>query len=58
MVEINREIVIAELEGEATDGEIADYYAAKESGDYGEWGVTKITYKCKKCEYSIIEEVY
>ena len=49
MVGINRERVMVEMDDDATEGQMADYSAAELSGDFGEWGVTEITYKCEKC---------
>ena len=56
MEEIDRREVMVELPEGATEGEIADYTAAQESGDYGKWGATQVTYKCKKCGYTLVEE--
>lgn len=46
---IGHERTMVELDDDATEGQMADYMAAELSGDYGEWGVTEVTYKCKKC---------
>lgn len=32
-----------------TEGQMTDYMAAEMSGDYGEWVVNIVTYKCSKC---------
>lgn len=32
-----------------TEGQMADYMASEMSGDYGEWVVDIVTYKCSKC---------
>ncbi len=45
---IRRETTMAELD-DATDGQKADYLAAEQSGDFGDWGITEVTYECKKC---------
>ncbi|MGB9635987.1 MAG: hypothetical protein ACPL1Y_01900, partial [Thermoplasmata archaeon] len=50
MMEVNRQYVLADVDfEELTEGEMADYMAAELSGDFGEWGVTEITYQCGKC---------
>ncbi len=49
MKEINRECRMDELDDDATEGQMADYMAAELSGDYGDWGVVEITYKCGRC---------
>lgn len=46
---IGHERTMVELDDDATEGQMADYMAAELSDDYGEWGVTEVTYKCKKC---------
>jgi hypothetical protein len=38
-----------ELEEDATDGQMADYFAAEESGDMGAWGVAVVGYECPSC---------
>ena len=59
MVEIGREEVLADVDfEELTEGQMADYEAAVASGDLGEWGVTEVTYKCKKCGYTGVEQLY
>lgn len=32
-----------------SEGQMADYMASEMSGDYGEWVVDIVTYKCTKC---------
>ncbi|MGC9060362.1 MAG: ribonuclease H-like domain-containing protein [Thermoplasmata archaeon] len=50
MMEVNRQYVLADVDfEELTEGEMADYMTAELSGDFGEWGVTEITYQCGKC---------
>lgn len=49
MIEISRESVMSEMPDDATDGQMADYIMAQESGDYGDWGCMEIIYKCEKC---------
>ena len=41
---------MAELDEDATDGQIADYFAAEESGDNGEWNLGIVEYSCAKCD--------
>ncbi|MDP2216403.1 MAG: hypothetical protein Q8J68_03840 [Methanolobus sp.] len=33
-----------------SDGEMNEYFAAEMSGEYGEFGVNVVVYKCPKCE--------
>ena len=40
MEEIDRHEVMVELPEDASEGQNAEYTAAQESGDYGEWGET------------------
>ncbi len=49
MIEISRKRVMVEIDDDATEGQMADYMTAELSGDFGEWGVTEITYSCEKC---------
>lgn len=46
MKEVNREQVINELDEDATEGQMADYFAAELSGDTSAWESTEVTYKC------------
>lgn len=32
-----------------TEGQMADYMAAEESGNFGDWTIVEKTYKCPKC---------
>lgn len=36
-----------------TEGQMADYMAAEMSGNYGEWAVSIVTYKCSKCSEKV-----
>ena len=45
---------MAELEEDASDGQMADYTAAELSGDYGAWGMIETEYKCDNCDHEII----
>ena len=54
MIEVSRQRVMAQMDEDATEGQMADYMAAELSGDFGEWGVTEIIYKCEKCGSIII----
>lgn len=49
MIELNRETILDEMDENFTEGQIAEYFAAQESGEYNEFGYTEITYKCEKC---------
>lgn len=49
MKKVNRYIELDEPEYELTDGQQADYLAALESGDTGEWDYGVIEYECTTC---------
>lgn len=53
MVKMDRRMEMAELDEDATEGQIADYFAAEESGDMGAWGMGVVEYWCKGCEVAI-----
>lgn len=36
--------------GGMTEGQMADYMGAEMSGDFGDWAVSVVTYKCPKCD--------
>ncbi len=40
---------MAEMDDEATDGQIADYFAAELSGDFGAWNIGLVSYRCPGC---------
>lgn len=47
---VDRRTELAELDENATDGQMADYFAAELSGDYGAWGIGIIEYYCPNCD--------
>ena len=54
---MSRKSELAECDmDDMTDGQRADYMAAKMSGDYGDWSIIVETYKCPKCEATLIIE--
>ena len=50
MRKIDRRDEMAELNDGATGGQMADYFAAEESGDWGAWNEGIIEYHCKDCD--------
>jgi predicted RNA-binding Zn-ribbon protein involved in translation (DUF1610 family) len=41
-----------------TEGQMADYMAAEMSGDYEDWAIDVVTYKCPKCgKIEIVEYI-
>lgn len=50
MRKIDRRNDIDELNEDATDGQIADYFAAELSGDNGSWNLGVVEYHCPKCD--------
>lgn len=57
MIEIDHEQVMTQPDENASEGQIADYMAAVEAGDFRNWGVTETTYKCKKCGNIVIVQI-
>ncbi|MCG7938895.1 MAG: hypothetical protein JAZ04_08570 [Candidatus Thiodiazotropha lotti] len=49
MHKIDRRDEMAELDDSATDGQMADYFAAELSGDNGAWNLGIVEYHCSKC---------
>lgn len=49
MRKIDRRDEMAELDKSATDGQMADYFAAECSGDNGAWNLGVVEYFCPKC---------
>ena len=49
LLKIDRREEMAELEEDATDGQLADHLAAELSGDRGAWNLGIIEYRCPKC---------
>ena len=43
-----KELMECDVE-DMTEGQMADYMASEMSGDYGDWAVDVVTYKCQKC---------
>jgi len=49
MLKVDRRLEMAELDENATEGQIADYFAAELSGDMGAWRMGIVEYKCGEC---------
>lgn len=49
MLKVDRRLDMAELDEDATEGQIADHFAAIESGDMGAWALGIVEYKCVGC---------
>lgn len=49
LVKVDRRTELAEFDEDATEGQMADYFAAELSGDYGSWGIGIVEYRCPKC---------
>jgi hypothetical protein len=49
MLKIDRRDEMDELNDDATDGQMADYFAAELSGDNGAWNLGIVEYFCPKC---------
>lgn len=50
MVKVDRREEMADLDDDATDGQMADFLAAEISGDAGAWSVGIIEYLCTSCD--------
>jgi len=50
LIKIDRREEMADLDGEVTDGQMADYLAAELSGDHGAWGIGIVGYYCSRCK--------
>jgi len=50
LIKLDRRAELAELDEDATDGQMADHFAAELSGDYGAWGIGIVEYYCPKCD--------
>lgn len=49
MIKIDRRTEMADLDDDASEGQIADNIAANLSGDYGAWGMGIVEYLCPSC---------
>lgn len=50
LIKIDRREEMADLDDEATDGQMADYLAAELSGDNGAWNIGIVEYQCSRCK--------
>ena len=58
MIVINHQKTMVEEDtDDMTDGQMADYLAAQESGDYGNWEVEIYTFQCPKCKKTLQVQV-
>lgn len=46
---VDRRTELADLDEDATDGQMADYLAAELTGDFGPWGIGVVEYACPNC---------
>lgn len=58
LIKDDRRTELSELGEDATDGQVADYFAAELSGDYAAWGIGVVEYSCPSCHrvYQIITD--
>ena len=49
MLKVDRRMEMADPDENASEGQIADYFAAQLSGDMGAWCLAIVEYKCEKC---------
>lgn len=50
MAKIDRRNEMADLEEDATEGQVADYFSAELSGDNGAWNIGIVEYYCRNCD--------
>lgn len=53
LIKIERREEMADLDDDATDGQMADYFAAELSGDNGAWNIGIVEYQCTHCNRKI-----
>ena len=53
MHKVDRRDEMAEPDVDATDGQMADFFAAELSGDYGAWNLGFVEYYCPKCKLNM-----
>ncbi|MDO8176720.1 MAG: hypothetical protein Q7T62_00595 [Undibacterium sp.] len=51
MRKLDRRNEMAELNDDATEGQMADYFAAEASGDNDAWNLGIVQYECRRCKY-------
>lgn len=58
MQKVDRRMELADLDDDATEGQMADYFAAELTGDFGAWGMGIIEYACLSCHrvFQIVTE--
>ncbi|HEV2682713.1 MAG TPA: hypothetical protein VGV14_19600 [Rhodanobacter sp.] len=49
MHKIDRRTELTDLDDDATEGQMADYFAAELTGDVGAWGIGIVEYACPSC---------
>ena len=53
LIKVDRRQEMAEMDDDATDGQMADYLAAELSGDNGAWNIGIVGYQCPDCNKTI-----
>lgn len=58
LIKVDRRIELADLDDDATEGQMADYLAAELSGNYDSWGIGVVEYTCPTCRrtYQLITD--
>jgi phage FluMu protein Com len=58
LIKTERRTDLAERDDDCTEGQMADYFAAELSGEYGSWGIGVVEYFCPSCRrvYQIITD--
>ncbi|MEK6627655.1 MAG: hypothetical protein AABY53_03435 [Bdellovibrionota bacterium] len=53
MSKVDRREELADFDEDATEGQMADYFMAEATGDYGNWAVGIVEYFCKSCDSTV-----
>jgi DNA-directed RNA polymerase subunit RPC12/RpoP len=53
LIKIDRRDEMADFDDDATDGQMADYFAAELAGDNGAWNIGIVEYHCPYCMKTI-----
>lgn len=53
MTKLDRRLEMAELDDDASEGQMADYFASELSGEMGAWGMGVVEYECRTCGATI-----
>ena len=55
LIKIDRREELTDMDDDVTEGQMADYFGAELSGDYGAWGIGVVAYHCSRCNMTFEE---